>query len=166
MKQLALSMLVFTLVTGGFVDGVDAQDPIVTDPPGTTSIRVGQPPAAAQSYEDYKRDELARSARRSRNALIGLSASTVVGAALLFPALANQCGTFEFAGTTEVRCTTAGRALVGIGLPLFWGGITGVLISGIMFGVRQGKLRRLDDRMAYEKSRAVRWDPASSRFVF
>jgi hypothetical protein len=51
-------------------------------------------------------------------------------------------------------------------LPLFVGGLTGVLVSGIMFGVRKGKLRRLNDRMAYEKSRAVRWDPASSRFVF
>ena len=80
--------------------------------------------------------------------------------------MANQCYTFQVSGTTELRCTTAGRALVGIGWPLFVGGITGVLISGIMFGVRQGKLRRLNDRLAYEKSRAVRWDPASSRFVF
>ena len=166
MKQLALSMFVFALVTRVFVDGVDAQDQIVTDPPAGTSIRVGQPPAAAQSYDEYKRDQLAQSARRSRNALIGLSASTVVGAAFLFPALANQCYTLEFSGTTELRCTTAGKALVGIGWPLFVGGITGVLISGIMFGVRQGKLRRLNDRLAYEKSRAVRWDPASSRFVF
>jgi hypothetical protein len=40
------------------------------------------------------------------------------------------------------------------------------VITGIMFGVRKGKLRRLEHRMAYENSRAIRWDPASSRFVF
>jgi hypothetical protein len=55
---------------------------------------------------------------------------------------------------------------VGIGYPLFIGGIIGVMITGIMFGVRKGKLRRLNDRIAYDKSRAVRWDPAASRFVF
>jgi hypothetical protein len=48
----------------------------------------------------------------------------------------------------------------------FVGGVTGAVITGIMFGVRKGKLRRLEHRMAYENSRAIRWDPASSRFVF
>jgi hypothetical protein len=66
----------------------------------------------------------------------------------------------------QIQCTRAGKAMLGIGYPLFLGGITGVLVSGIMYGVRKGKLRRLNDRMAYEKSRAVRWDPARSRFVF
>jgi|GEM_PF-6629710 len=64
---------------------------------------------------------------------------------------------------SEKRCTTVGKALVRIGAPPFWGGLIGVLITGIMFGVRKGKLRRLNDRMAYEKSRAVRWDAAGSR---
>ncbi len=54
----------------------------------------------------------------------------------------------------------------GIGSPLFSGGLIGVLITGIMFGVRKGKLRRLDDRIAYQKSRAIRWDPAGLCLVF
>lgn len=166
MKQLALSMLVFVLVTAGYVDDVGAQNEIITEAPAASSIQLGQAPAPDRSYEEYKRDELARSARQSRNALIGLSASAVVGTALVLPASANQCYRFDILGVTEVRCTTAGKVMLGLGWPLFVGGITGVLISGIMFGVRQGKLRRLNDRLAHEKSRAIRWDPSRSRFVF
>ena len=166
MNQLTLGMFVFVVVMGAFVDGATAQEPIVSEPPAASSIQVGQPSAPRQTYEEYQRDELTRSSRRSRNALIGTSAATVVGAAFLFPGAATQCVVLDFQHTTELRCTTAGKALVGIGMPLFWGGVTGVLISGIMLGVRKGKLRSINDRMAYEKSRAVRWDPARSRFVF
>ena len=134
MKQLALGMLVFSLVTGASIDAADAQTQIVIDAPATPSAQATIPP---KPYDEYKREELEQSSRRSRNALIGTSAATVVG-----------------------------TALVGIGYPLFIGGIMGVMITGIMFGVRKGKLRRLNDRIAYDKSRAVRWDPAASRFVF
>ncbi len=166
MNQLTRGMFVVALVTGAFVDGATAQDAIVSEPPAASSMQVGQPHSRPQTYEEYQRDELMRSSRRSRNALIGTSVATAVGAAFLFPGLVRQCYVIDFQHTTEVRCTTAGKALVGIGSPLFWGGATGVLITAIMFGVRKGKLRRLNDRMAYEKSRAVRWDPAGSRFVF
>jgi len=176
MRQVALSMLGFVLVTGVSFDGVAAQEQIVTDTPSASSTPAGEapvvdaPPGEAaplqKSYEEYQRDTLEKSARRSRNALIGTAAATVVGTALVFPALANQCFRFNVTGTTNVRCTTAGKAMLGIGWPLFFGGMTGVVVTAIMFGVRKGKLRRLDDRMAYEKSRAVRWDPVGSRFVF
>ncbi len=176
MKQVALSMLGFALVTGASIDGVAAQDQIVTEAPSASSTPAGEapvvdaPPGEApplqKSYEEFKRATLEKSARRSRNALIGTAAATVVGTALVFPALANQCFTFNVAGTNNIRCTTAGKAMLGIGWPLFVGGMMGVVVTAIMFGVRKGKLRRLDDRMAYEKSRAVRWDPVGSRFVF
>jgi hypothetical protein len=166
MKQLALSMFVFALVTGGFADGAGAQDQIIVDVPPASSTQAAQISRPAMTYDEHRRDELEQSSRRSRNALIGTAAATVVGAALLFPGLVNQCVVIDFQTTSELRCTSAGKALVGIGFPLYVGGLTGVLITGIMFGVRKGKLRRLEHRMAYDKSRAVRWDPASSSFVF
>jgi hypothetical protein len=176
MKRVALSMLGFALVMGTSFDGAAAQDQIVTEAPSASSTPAaeapvvdappGEAPPLQKSYEEYKRDTLEKSALRSRNALIGTAAATVVGTALVFPALANQCFRFDFAATNNIRCTTAGKAMLGIGWPLFFGGMTGVMVTGIMFGVRKGKLRRLDDRMAYEKSRAVRWDPVGSRFVF
>lgn len=166
MKHLALSVLVLALVTGALLHDVAAQDQIVTEAPAASSTPAVEAPPPQKTYEEYQRDALEQSARQSRNALIGLSAATVVGTALVFPAIANQCFTFSVPGSTEIRCTSAGKAMLGIGWPLFFGGMTGVVITGIMFGVRKGKLRRLDDRMAYERSRAVRWDPASARFVF
>ena len=176
MRQVALSMLGFALVTGASFDGVAAQDQIVTEAPSASPTPAGEapvvdaPPGEAappqKTYEEYKRHTLEKGALRSRNALIGTAAATVVGTALVFPALVNQCFTFNIAGTSNIRCTTAGKAMLGIGWPLFFGGMTGVVVTAIMLGVRKGKLRRLDDRMAYEKSRAVRWDPAGSRFVF
>ena len=169
MQRLSPAVLALVLVTGAFEGGARADEPIVTQAPPARSAQMGYVTQPSTSYDEYRLRELEESSRRSRNALIGLSASTAVGAALLFPGLARQCVEIRFDSldtSDQLRCTTAGKVLVGFGWPLFLGGATGVLISGIMFGVRKGKLRRLEDRMAYEKSRAVRWDPASSRFVF
>lgn len=169
MRQLSLGVLALLLVTSAFAGSARADEPTVIEAPPAGSAQLGYVTQPSTSYDEYRQRELHESSRRSRNALIGLSASTVVGTALLFPGLARQCVVIRFDSldtNDQLRCTTAGKALVGIGWPLFIGGATGVLISGIMFGVRKGKLRRLEDRMAYEKSRAVRWDPASSRFVF
>jgi hypothetical protein len=169
MRQLSFGVLALVLATGAFEGGARADEPTVIEAPPAGSAQIGYVTQSSTSYDEYRQRELKESSRRSRNALIGLSASTAVGAALLFPGLVRQCVTIRFDSfdtNDQLRCTTAGKVLVGFGWPLFIGGVTGVLISGIMFGVRKGKLRRLEDRMAYEKSRAVRWDPASSRFVF
>lgn len=165
MRQLIFCVLAFLLVNGACGDVAGAQEPIVVDAPASASGQVGYAPA--KSYDEYRRDELRESSRRSRNALIGTSAATAVGAALLFPGLARQCVRFSYSAyDNQLQCTTAGSALVGVGFPLFVGGLTGAVITGIMFGVRKGKLRRLEDRMAHESSRAIRWDPAGSRLVF
>lgn len=56
--------------------------------------------------------------------------------------------------------------MVVIGYPLLLIGGISMLAGGIAFGVMKGKLRRFEQRAAGRKSRAVRWDPAGSRFVF
>jgi len=166
--MLSIGILSLALSIVAFETGARADEPIIIDAPASSS-QLGYVAQPSTSYDEFRQRELHESSRRSRNALIGLSASTAVGAALLFPGYARQCVVIQAnsTGTTDqLRCSAAGKALVGVGLPLFVGGVIGVLISGIMFGVRKGKLRRLEDRMAYEKSRAVRWDPRTSRFVF
>lgn len=45
-------------------------------------------------------------------------------------------------------------------------GFFGTIVTGIMLGVRRGKLRRLDDRHRQQSSPAVSWDPDRGRFVF
>ncbi|MBT8470444.1 MAG: hypothetical protein KJN97_16990 [Deltaproteobacteria bacterium] len=168
MRRFPLGMLLLGLSIAAFESVAWADEPIITEAPASPD-RLGYVPRPSASYDEFRQRELHESSRRSRNALIGLSASTVVGAALFFPGLIRQCYLVQVgasASSEEIRCSSAGKGLVGVGWPLFFGGATGVLISGIMFGVRKGKLRRLEDRMAYEKSRAVRWDPRTSRFVF
>ncbi len=120
------------------------------------------------SYEDYKLQELQRTAKRSRNALIGTSAATAVGLALLIPAASSQCESIEIDGESDYQCTRAGDTLLRVGSPLVIGGLTGAVVSGIILGVRKGKIRRLNDSFAASSSRnrAVHWDERSSRLVF
>lgn len=169
MRRLSPGILSLVLSIVALETGAHADEPIITEAP-TSSNQLGYVTQPITSYDEFRQRELHESSRRSRNALIGLSASAALGTALVFPGLIRQCYLIELnslSGTSEeLRCTPAGKALVGVGWPLFFGGLTGVFISGIMFGVRKGKLRRLENRMAYEKSRAFRWDPRSSRFVF
>jgi hypothetical protein len=165
MKSIARVIVSFVLIAEVLAGTANAQEPVVTQTP-ELQISYAQPQANL-TWQEYELQGLELSARRSRNALIGLSASTVVGAALLFPGLAGQCFVItNINNQEELRCTRAGKALVGTGWPLFIGGALGVLISGIMFGVRQGKIRRLKRRIAFEKSKALRWDPARASFVF
>ena len=85
---------------------------------------------------------------------------------MVFPAEANQCTSPEVVEETELRCTPGGTAMIAFGYPLLLGGILGMVSGAIMLGVTKSRLRRFDNRASHEKSRAVRWDPAGSRFVF
>lgn len=117
-------------------------------------------------YEDFELQELQRKSLRSRNALIGTSVAAAVGFALVIPATSGQCQSVEFGGESDYQCTRAGDALLRAGSPLVIGGLTGAVVSGIILGVRKGKIRRLNDSFSPTKARAVRWDERSSRLVF
>lgn len=124
-------------------------------------------PLARLSYDEYRRNELEFLAKRSRIALISSSAAAAVGIALVAPALAAQCVRVASSSSfDDVRCSQTGKALLGVGVPFLAAGVLGIIISGTMFGVRKGKMRNLDNRIAYEKSSAVRWDPSRAVFEF
>lgn len=175
MKPLAVGAFVFTLVAGAS-DATHAQSHIVVEPPATppttrpTRLPVSPPAQTTPSirtFEGNQREELAWAARRSRNFLIGMSATTAVGAALVFPAEVNQCISAEVAEIAGVRrCTPGGTAMLVFGYSALLIGIVGMLASGLAFGINRALLRRIENRAAHKKSRAFRWDPASSRFVF
>jgi hypothetical protein len=180
LKTLGLVPLVFALAAGA-PSRVSAQDRVVVEPspapPGDLRIIVEppittpaapaepqQPTRAPMSEQDeYRHAELSWLAFRSRNIFIGSSVATAVGAALVFPAEANQCPGDEMSLN---RCTPGGKAMVVIGYPLLLIGGISMVASGIVFGVMKGKLRRFEQRAARRESRALRWDPAGSRFVF
>lgn len=190
MKPLASGMLVFTLVAGA-PHGTDAQGQVVVEPPPTepgqgkiileppltepaptsTPTPAPTPPLPTyrpiRPYEEHHREELAWRAFKSRNVFIGSTVATAVGAALVFPAEANQCTSLEVAEMAGVRrCTPGGTAMIAFGYPLILiGGIT-MLAGAIAFGVTKSKLRRYDARTARKNSRTLRWDQTASQFVF
>lgn len=132
--------------------------PAVTDPPG---------PALPLSFDEYRLEEMRRRARVSRNALIGTSVTAAVGAALFSPGVVTQCGRVDrFDGTDEIVCSTAGAFLVGFGTPLLFGGGVGMVATGIVLGVRKGKIRKLKTRLGAPTARKVRWNPKTATFVF
>lgn len=141
-------------------DGTEAP-PMVTTTPG------GYPPPTPQrKYEEYRREELQLGIKRTRIALIATSASLAVGIALVAPAFSgDRCVENSF-DNNSYSCTTAGKALLGVGSPFAIVGFWGVIVSGIMLGVRKGKLRRLNERIAYQSDAKFRWDPYRSKFVF
>lgn len=166
MKQLAFGIFGLAFLLGAAANGACAQDAIISDVPAAPSGAVEQPLVPRQTYEEFQYESLERRARRSRNALIGTSAVLAVGTVLAF-SFAAQCIEYDVPQSSEVRCSTPGyEAGLNIGAIMFTGGLIGTLTTGIMLGVRKGKMRRLDDQIAFRKARAVRWDPARSRFVF
>lgn len=178
---LGLAPVVFVLATGS-AHAVSAQDRvvvepspelpehlrIVVDPPVTARAEPQEPMPAPMSEQDaYRHATLSWTALRSRNAFIGSTVATAVGAALVFPAEANQCNSTDPEGEMTLnRCTPAGKAMVIFGYPMLLIGGISMLASGIVFGVMKGKLRRFEQRAARREGRALRWDPAGSHFVF
>lgn len=169
MQSIIKGLLAAVLLAGSTIGVAHAQD-AEAEAQGATSITVRNDPTSADkrlAYDMYRRDELERGVRRTRNALIGTSAAFGVGLALTIPAWAgDHCVIVTVNFQDELRCDTTGKALLGVGGPFLWGGSIGMLVSGIMLGVRKGKLRRTNERIMLTAQRRVRWDPAISRFVF
>lgn len=167
MLRLKICLLATGMVLGSWSGGVLAQEAAPAAEEPEVSLQYAPPPPPNITYEDHKREDLERKARRSRNALIGTSAAAVVGLPLWIAGGRTQCVKFDDgSGNTQTDCTTAGKVMLGIGYPLAIGGLTGALVSGIILGVRKGKLRDLNKSSAHSRTSRVHWDPVSSQFVF
>ncbi|MEM9728822.1 MAG: hypothetical protein AAF997_09570, partial [Myxococcota bacterium] len=142
------------------------------DEPDLYALSIDPAPSPQLTYEEFKVQELERKARRSRNALIGTGAAAAFGLIIAIPVAATQCDTVTRSdGKEDYECSSAGDALLGVASPFIVGGLTGVVITGIMLGVRKGKLRRLNDGIRYDRNgyagaRAFRWDETRGKFVF
>ena len=160
MRTLSVATLV-ALMTAALGSSASADDEIILWLPEPN-------PEPELAYQEFQLEELERKSKRSRNALIGTSVAAAVGLALVLPAASSQCESVEANGESSYECTRTGDALIRAGSPLVIGGLTGAVVSGIILGVRKGKIRRLNDSFAASstKKRAVQWDERKGRFVF
>ncbi len=125
------------------------------------------PEAMTLSYDEYRLDELNYVAKRSRNALIGTSAATAVGISLVTPALVKECARVSSsASVDDLRCSSRGRILLGVGAPILIAGATGMLVTAILYGVRKGKIKSIENRLAYQRHHTIHWDPRRGTFAF
>ena len=119
------------------------------------------------SYEEYRQRQLHYLAGRSRTGVIVGASVTAVGAALVTPAFVNECVRVASSSSIDdLRCSTAGRALLGVGVPILVGGVTTLLVTSIMLGVRRGHIRSIEDEMEYRRRRGVSYDPTMGAFTF
>lgn len=122
---------------------------------------------AMPSYEEFRLTQLDYLARRSRTGVISTSAVTAAGLALVIPAAVGQCVRVASSSSfDDLRCSTTGKALLGVGIPILVAGVTGLLVTSIMLGVRRAKMRGIEDRLSYERYRTIRWDPTRSAVAF
>ena len=145
--------------------------PIIVEPPSEPPYSATEPreaPLPPMSEEDaYRHAVLSWRSLKTRNILIGSSVATAVGVALVFPAEFTQCGDTGPEGEMTLnRCSPGGKAMVVIGYPLLLVGGVAMIASGIVLGVSNGQLRRFEQRASRRRTRALRWDPARSGFVF
>ncbi|MEM7135722.1 MAG: hypothetical protein AAF500_04035 [Myxococcota bacterium] len=152
----------------GLSSVAEAQDAAQSPPPGVISTTPAgyPPPSGPRSYEEHRREELKVGVKRTRTALIATSASLAVGLALTIPAFTGDRCVEDPFDENNFTCNTAGKALLGTGAPFLIVGFWGAIVSGIMLGVRKGKLRRLDEKIAYQSDAKFRWDPYRAKFVF
>ena len=171
------SAIVFVSSATGFAHAQDAQ-PAQPAPESSVAplpaqpVTVASPPPTVQdkhlAYDMYRRDQLRDSVPRTRNALIGTSVAFGVGLALLIPVWAGDYCVYYLSDSAigDTQCNTKGKVLTGIGAPLAWGGALGMIVSGIMLGVRKGKIRRLDQKILLTSDRKLKWDPSTAQMVF
>ena len=166
MRQLVVGVLGVALLLIALERGARADESMVTAPPPDAQYLGNERPVQTrQTWEEYEYESLKRDARRSRNALIGTSAATLAGFGLAM-GFSWKCAEYNPPPGSDRWCSTRGQeAGLTIGAMMFWGGAIGALTTGIMLGVRKGKMRRLDDQIRLGQS-ALHWDPVRSRFAF
>ncbi len=134
-------------------------------PAGGTPVVVTEAPsngaAAYQRTTELRLQRWEDKSRRARNALIATSAT--FGVSWVFLGVAISHCTEDFIG---YACDNTGDVLGAIGGVMFWGGGIGMIVSGILLGVRNKRVREVEREMREIQTSGFRWDPKTARFVF
>ena len=145
--------------------------PVVESTPSSSSSAVGGAPYQTTPSRDVwlQRDleDAEQRSRRSRNALIGTSASFALGV-ILAGVGSSQCQVTSLPGQNdELVCNNAGNVLLPLGGTLAGLSAIGMITSGIILGVANKRKREIqrDIRRSHYGSRP-RWDVRSGGLVF
>jgi hypothetical protein len=118
-------------------------------------------PSPPRTVDGYTLKEMEQRAQRAK-IWLGISViPVVVGVGILVPVglYGNDC---LISRPTPEMCDR----FLNSGMVLGAGGAAAMIATGILLGVRKGKLRRLREAAYHEGPRRVQWDPATSRIVF
>lgn len=113
------------------------------------------------SFDEYRLTDVQAQVRATRIALLATTAVFSVSWIFLGAAIP-RCE----AGTNELDCTGSGYANLVIGLTFGSTGTIGMIVSGILLGVRKGNKRTLERSIHKRRGGRFRWDPQSGSFVF
>lgn len=134
----------------------------------TPSMVIASPqPSSSQAWLERELDDAETRVRRTRNALIGTSVGFAVGI-VLAGAAASQCESFtNIQGNEDIRCNSAGEALIATGATISGLSIIGMITSGAMLGVAKRNKRELEReiRRGYYGGR-LQWDAAKGALTF
>lgn len=173
MTSVKSSLIAMTLAAILSAQSAAAQEPTASAAPSLPDVSymlafgagTGTAPATIIRLEDPQRAKLERQVRLNRGVLIGTSAVAATGLSLWMAALARKCNR-GFQDRADLTCTQSGKVMRATGMAFFGASLTGMFISATMLFVRKRQLKNLGSLVQARKSRALRWDPASSQFVF
>lgn len=118
------------------------------------------PPSAF--LDEYRLSDAQERVRSTRNGLIASTAMFAVGRIFLGAAIPRS----EAVPNYLLECTGPRYAHLVVGLTISGSGAIGMVVSGILLGVRKRNERLLGQSIQRHGDKSFRWDPQSGSFVF
>ena len=129
--------------------------------PSTAVVMTPPPPSGYQLLQQERLKRWETKSKRARNGLIATSAVFAVSFVFIGVGAAHCTETFN----NNYVCDNTGDVMFGIGGGLFFGGGIGMIVTGILLGVRNKRIREVEREMRQAQS-GFRWDPTRGSFVF
>ena len=132
-----------------------AEGETIVAPPGASLIAVSDP---LESYEVRRAED---QVKRARTGFIATSAALGLGLVFL-GAASSQCDRVD----DQYVCSNAGKGLGTAGTVSGAGGLVGMIVTGILWPVRQKKERDLRRSLHQRQPARLQWDAESGKVLF
>ena len=132
-----------------------AEGETIVAPPGASLVAVSDP---LDSYEVRRAED---QVKRARNGFIATSAALGLGLVFL-GAASSQCDRVN----DQYVCSNVGKGLGTAGTISAAGGLIGMIVTGILWPVREKKERELRRSLHQRQPSRLQWDADSGKVVF